>query len=308
MTGATAAEAKAEAAMARAAAAAEAARSAAAAAQVEADAAAQARAEADAAAAKEAEQTLALERVRRERLAKANVQAALLFPSASDSVSEVDALKAELATLKAESAREINALRAEVDQLKGAKVAMASGGKDQSLRQRSLGAVAAACPELLGRATSCARKGQEVSSELLGQIWDEYDTNRDGKLSVEELTPVVQHVLSSQKSEIETATAEMRSELAAATADPGSRMMVPIISMMLAEVAKEIEQAIVDPKKVAMRFFEDLESNKDGVVTKDEWIRNGSNISPATDIAADLQAAMDGKGADFGADDDCCIM
>ena len=95
---------------------------------------------------------------------------------------------------------------------------------------------------LLSKGINVAKKGKEIDPALLGKIWDQADTDGDGRLTPSELRPLVVGVMKAMQADIETAKKEMKSELdQAAAADPMAGMMMGMIAPMLDMAFVEVE-------------------------------------------------------------------
>ena len=44
---------------------------------------------------------------------------------------------------------------------------------------------------LLEKTLSTVKQGKKVDADMLGQLWEQQDANKDGKLTVDELKPLV---------------------------------------------------------------------------------------------------------------------
>lgn len=141
--------------------------------------------------------------------------------------------------------------------------------KDKMLRQRSLEAVAGADggKELLVKAMSTAKKGKGVDENMLSAIWDEFDANKDGKLTLEELKPLVKKVMEQVKVEMTKAKAEMKAEMSQQLeGNPMGAMMLgmvlPMMEMGMAEAEGAIDGVIADPTEAAEEFMREIDTNE----------------------------------------------
>lgn len=141
------------------------------------------------------------------------------------------------------------------------------------------------------RTMDILNQGGKISTEQAEQIWERYDEDQSGTLSKAELTHVMTDCLKDQKATLQraaaAATAEAKSEVDKLISDPklkeGSAIMSPAVEHLagfaaglakglVSQCLAQVDAQLADPSPLVDKTFARMDSNDDGVITKDEFV------------------------------------